>query len=648
MKIKIPFNIQLSSRWKELFGLTSSTSPGKQSIVIKEFYGLGGESHGIESYGGKDGGHFLILKDQPIPIPIILPLSQDGNSQAEGDYLLSAPFLEGPDVERHDEGIIADINSAQIGQKLGGERLVPPSGMALEEEIAELANPGQDYVVVPEDEFSEWEEVLRKNRRKVKGEFLQEATEQRKIGSSLINGLEVQACHASSQPNSGIDLARQQQLPRSLSRIKWKEFENSLSLYLSEKRKPFQSWTPDSISLRNYGIVGKESYMDVGTKLWKSVDEVTSQVVKSVKTAIAANPRGEQDPADRVNFRIKFLTASIQEIKIKLQLSKNLVSISSVIGGSTSLVEDRLRGGRDATVILLLGMEHFIKTMSENYCFTEPEIDMTGIMMGNLRQSAWFRANAVVIDRCLDPDVIKLSREKVTSFLGKEGMSIDALKSICDYLVGGTKEGADIPFFANRKADHMSKPENYRFYMTIMENITLSVQTREPDVTVERILQNTDNYPEFNSAVEALTARIAHASCLGVYSIQNCARYVEEMNGIQVEIDSELTDLKNSTIDALDKVFNEFHGPFVDTVTGDISKDLRDKIRNILARHLYLTISLNRAYTLKYLCLTNELVFKEKLELDRRTLMIVGVINQNLANCLKYLPNIYNLYARKK
>jgi hypothetical protein len=168
----------------------------------------------------------------------------------------------------------------------------------------------------------------------------------------------------------------------------------------------------------------------------------------------------------------------------------------------------------------------------------------------------------------------------------------------------------------------------------------LSVRVRELDVTATRILQNTGDYPEFDTAVEALTARIANASCLGIYSIHNCVKYVEEMTRIQTDIGDELTDLKNGTTEALGRVFDEHHGPFVDDITGDINKDLTDRIRNVLARHLYLTIGLNRAYTLKYIYLTNELVVKEKMELDGRTLMIVGVIKQNLANCLKYLPNL--------
>ena len=36
------------------------------------------------------------------------------------------------------------------------------------------------------------------------------------------------------------------------------------------------------------------------------------------------------------------------------------------------------------------------------------------------------------------------------------------------------------------------------------------------------------------------------------------------------------------------------------------------------------------------------------MELDGRTLMIVGVIKQNLENCLKYLPSLLITYNRKK
>ena len=268
--------------------------------------------------------------------------------------------------------------------------------------------------------------------------------------------------------------------------------------------------------------------------------------------------------------------------------------------------------------------------------------------MGTLKETTWARANAIVIDRCPNPDVTEESLREIADFLDREAMPIDALKSICDYLVGRTRQGTDLPFFENRKADHVSNPENARFYMTVMEHIILSVQIREPDVTAERILQNIDNYPEFNTAVDAQTARITHASCLGVYSIHNCAKYVDGMNRIQTDIDNELTDLKNSTTEALGRIFDEHHDPFFDTITGDISKDLTDRIKNVLARHLYLTISLNRAYTLKYIYLTNELVVKEKRELDGRTLKIVGVIKQNLTDCLKYLPTYYNLYGRKK
>jgi hypothetical protein len=53
MKINKPFNIQLSPRWKKLFGLTSTSS--EEQVPIGEYYGIGGRSYGEEEFG-----HFLI------------------------------------------------------------------------------------------------------------------------------------------------------------------------------------------------------------------------------------------------------------------------------------------------------------------------------------------------------------------------------------------------------------------------------------------------------------------------------------------------------------------------------------------------------------------------------------------------------------
>ena len=61
--------------------LTSPSPSPEEQVPISEYYGIGGES-----YGEKEFSHFLILKGQPIPLPIKLP--QDGNSQARSDYLL--------------------------------------------------------------------------------------------------------------------------------------------------------------------------------------------------------------------------------------------------------------------------------------------------------------------------------------------------------------------------------------------------------------------------------------------------------------------------------------------------------------------------------------------------------------------------------
>ena len=182
---------------------------------------------------------------------------------------------------------------------------------------------------------------------------------------------------------------------------------------------------------------------------------------------------------------------------------------------------------------------------------------MSGIMMGTLKETTWARANAIVIDRCPNPDVTEESLREIADFLDREAMPIDALKSICDYFVGRTRQGTDLTFFENRKADHMADPENARFYITVVDHIIRRVRVREPYVTATRILQNTNNYPEFDTAVEALTARIANASCLGIYSIHNCVKYVEEMTRIQTDIDDELTNLKNGTTENVLNLFKK-------------------------------------------------------------------------------------------
>jgi len=81
--------------------------------------------------------------------------------------------------------------------------------------------------------------------------------------------------------------------------------------------------------MRNYGIEGRESYMEVGTPLWKSVDKVTNEIVQNLRRAIIVDPVSGQNPRDGVDFRVKLRTASIREIKIRCQLSENLASINT-------------------------------------------------------------------------------------------------------------------------------------------------------------------------------------------------------------------------------------------------------------------------------------------------------------------------------